>query len=100
VILWFLFVLFAVLSIVVLQRGIATWRRNDAALRAAGGGTPDLRRRHAIARLRLLALGGSLIAMTALVFAVLMRAPPLLVVFLQASAIFGVALGAVAGFWR
>lgn len=99
-ILWLLFVAFAVLSVVMLQRGIAAWRRNDAALRAAGGGTAELRRRHAIARLRLLALGGSVLVMTALVFAVLTGAPPLLVLVLQGTAVFAVALGVVASFWR
>lgn len=99
-ILWALFVVFTVLSIVVLRRGARAWRRNDDALRALGGGTPDLRRRHQLDRLRLVALGGSLVAMTALVFAVLLGAPPLFVLFLQASAIFGVALGLISGVWR
>ena len=99
-VLWFLFVAFAVVSVAVLRRGIRTWRRNDAALAALGGGTPELRRRHQLDRLRLLALGGSVLAMTALVFAVIAGAPALLVLFLQASAVFGVALGVVASFWR
>ena len=99
-VLWVLFVLFGVVSVAVLRRGIRSWRRNDAALEALGGGTPELRRRHQLDRLRLLALGGSLLAMTALVFAVLAGAPALLVLFLQASAVFGVALGVVASVWR
>jgi hypothetical protein len=99
-VLWFLFSVFAVVSIAVLRRGIGAWRRNDAALTALGGGTPELRRRHQLDRLRLLALGGSLLAMTALVFAVLAGAPALLVLFLQATAVFGVAVGIIASVWR
>lgn len=99
-VLWFLFVAFAVASIVVLRRGLRTWRRNDAALAALGGGTPELRRRHQLDRLRLLSLGGSVLAMTALVFAVIAGAPPPVVLFLQATAVFGVALGIIAGVWR
>lgn len=99
-VLWLLFVVFAVLSILVLRRGVRTWRRNDAALAAVRGGTPELRRRHQLDRLRLLSLGGSVLAMTALVFAVVAGAPPLVVLVLQGSAIFGVALGVIASFWR
>lgn len=99
-VLWFLFVVFAVASIEVLRRGIRTWRRNDSALAALGGGTPELRRRHQLDRFRLLGLGGSLLAMTALVFAVIAGAPQLLVLFLQATAVFGLASGIVASVWR
>ena len=99
-VLWFLFVVFAVVSVAVLRRGIRTWRRNDAALAALGGGTPDLRRRHQLDRLRLLALGGSVLAMTALVFAALAGAPLVLVWLLQGTAVFAVALGIIASVWR
>ena len=74
--------------------------KDDAALAAVRGGTPELRRRHQLDRLRLLSLGGSVLAMTALVFAVVAGAPPLVVLVLQGSAIFGVALGVIASFWR
>lgn len=99
-VLWFLFVVFAVASVAVLRRGVRRWRRNDAALRALGGGTVDLRRRHQLDRLRLLALGGGLASMTALVFAVVAGAPLLLVWMLQGTAIFAVALGIIATIWK
>lgn len=98
--LWLLFVVFAVLSVEVLRRGITAWRRNDAALRALGGGPPELRRRHQLDRLRLLGLGAGMTAMTGLVLAVLTGAPAPVLIVLQGSAIFGVALGVVAGLWR
>jgi hypothetical protein len=92
---WGLFVFFAVLSVLVVQRGYRRWRRLNALL-------PDLPapRREEAARgvrlegWRLACMAGSLVAMTALVFAALFGVAPVVLLLLRIIAISGV-LGVV-----
>jgi len=91
---WALFVFFAVLCVLALQRGYRRWRRALALV--AGVRRPN---RVELVRLRregwrLASMALSLVAMTALVFAVLLEAPPALLVLLRVGAVAGV-LGVV-----
>jgi hypothetical protein len=91
---WALFVFFAVLCVLALQRGYRRWRRALALVE--GARRPN---RVELARIRregwrLACMALSLVAMTALVFAVLLDAPPALQVALRVAAVAGV-LGVV-----
>jgi hypothetical protein len=92
---WALFVFFGVLAVLVVQRRYGRWRR---ARNALGGLPAELRagqaRRLAVEGWRLALMTLSIVVMTALVFGVLLGAPPALVVALRASAILSV-LGVV-----
>ena len=88
---WALFVFFAVLSILALQRGYRRWRRVRpyvAAASAAERVTEARRIRREGWRLASMAV--SLAAMTGLVFAALLDAPPALLALLRAVAVVGV----------
>jgi hypothetical protein len=92
---WGLFVFFAVLCVLALQRGYRRWRRLLSLLPAVPGSErPAQERRLRREGWRLASMAGSLIAMTALVFAALLGAPPALVLVLRGIAISGV-LGVV-----
>jgi hypothetical protein len=92
---WALFVFFGVLAILVVQRRYGRWRRARSAL---GGLPAELRanqgRRLAVEGWRLALMAISILVMTALVFGVLLGAPPALTVALRALAILTV-LGVV-----
>ncbi len=89
---WALFVFFAVLSVIVVQRGYRRWRSARDLLSAPGA--PAL---HALDRRvrregwRLASMVVSLVAMTALVFAALLGAPHALLLTLRVAAVAGVA---------
>lgn len=88
---WALFVLFAVLSVLVVQRGYRRWRIARDVLAGM-----DLSRRAEDARRlrregwRLVWMAVSLVAMTALVFAAALGAPPGLILGLRAAAVLAV----------
>jgi len=89
---WALFVFFAVLSVIVVQRGYRRWRSGRDALSATGTqafGTLDRRLRREGWRLASMAL--SVLAMTMLVFAALLGAPRGLLLALRSVAVAGVA---------
>jgi len=88
---WALFVFFAVLCVLALQRGYRRWRRVLPLVAAV----PDSERAAHERRLRregwrLASMAGSLLAMTALVFAALLGSPPVLLLALRAAAVGGV----------
>ena len=89
---WGLFVLFAVLSLLVVQRGFRRWRAaQDVVARL---GLPDQehhRRRLRREGWRLAWMAVSLVVMTALVFAALLGAPAALIVVLRIAAVVAVA---------
>jgi hypothetical protein len=92
---WGLFVFFAVLCVLALQRGYRRWRRLLSLLPAVPGSERAAQKRRLRREgWRLASMAGSLIAMTALVFAALLDAPPSLVLVLRGIAISGV-LGVV-----
>ncbi|MGN6393463.1 MAG: hypothetical protein ACTHM9_14640 [Gemmatimonadales bacterium] len=89
---WGLFVFFAVLSVLVVQRGYRRWRSARDALAAAG--TPVLQALEGRVRRegwRLASMGMSVVAMTALVFAALLGASRELLLALRWVAVGGVA---------
>jgi hypothetical protein len=89
---WALFVFFAVLSVIVVQRGYRRWRSARDLLSAPGA--PALRaldRRVRREGWRLACMVVSVVAMTALVFAALMGAPRALLLTLRIVAMAGVA---------
>jgi hypothetical protein len=88
---WALFVFFAVLCVLALQRGYRRWRRVlslVAAVPAAERAAQERRLRRE--GWRLACMAASLLAMTALVFAALLGAPRALLLALRAAAIGGV----------
>lgn len=88
---WALFVFFGVLSILAVQQGYRRWRRAREALAAGigpGGTAERLLRREG---LRLACMVASVVAMTALVFAALLRAPASVLLALRMLAVAGVA---------
>jgi hypothetical protein len=91
---WGLFVFFAVLCVLVLQRGYRRWRRALALVAGARRPNPVELARLRREGWRLAGMALSLFAMTALVFAVLLGAPPLLQLVLRVAAVAGV-LGVV-----
>lgn len=88
---WALFVFFGVLSVLAVQQGYRRWRRAWEAAAAAGPGLGDRQRRLRREGIRLICMALSVITMTALVFAALLRAPAAVLVGLRLVAVAGVA---------
>jgi hypothetical protein len=89
---WALFVFFAVLSVIVVQRGYRRWRAAREALSAPGVPVLDtIERRVRREGWRLASMVVSVLAMTALVFAALLGAPRTVLLPLRIVAIAGVA---------
>lgn len=89
---WSLFVLFAVLSLLVVQRGFRRWRAaHDLVDRLALPDQAEHRRRLRREGWRLAWMAISLVVMTALVFAVLLGAPAAAIVALRVTAVLAVA---------
>jgi hypothetical protein len=92
---WGLFVFFAALSVLVVQRRYRRWRKAGIALNALGDRAPLAdARRFRIEGWRLALMVVSLLAMTGLVFAVFVGASPLVLTTLRIVAVVGV-LGVV-----
>jgi hypothetical protein len=88
---WALFVFFAVLCVLALQRGYRRWRRLLPLVAAVPGPQRAVQERRLRREgWRLASMAASLLAMTALVFAALLGAPPALVLALRAAAVGGV----------
>ena len=89
---WALFVFFGVLSVLAVQQGYRRWRRAwDAVAAAAGQGRDERQRQLRREGIRLTCMALSVITMTALVFAALLRAPAAVLVGLRLVAVAGVA---------
>jgi len=89
---WALFVLFTVLSVLVVQRGYRTWREmRDLLAKVDVPGRAEHARRLRREGWRLAWMGVSLVAMTALVFAALSGGPSELIVILRGVAVLAVA---------
>jgi hypothetical protein len=88
---WALFVFFGVLSVLAVQQGYRRWRRASDAVAAASGPGWDERRRLRREGIRLTCMAASVITMTALVFAALLRAPAAVLIGLRLLAVAGVA---------
>jgi hypothetical protein len=89
---WALFVAFGVLSVVVVQRGYRKWRRARAVLAEVDvPGRAEYGRRLRREGWRLAWMAVSLVSMTVLVFAVLLGAPPAVILGLRAVAVAAVA---------
>jgi hypothetical protein len=89
---WALFVFFGVLSVLAVQQGYRRWRRAwDAVAAASGPGRDEGRRRLRREGIRLTCMAASVITMTALVFAALLRAPAAVLIGLRLLAVAGVA---------
>jgi hypothetical protein len=92
---WALFVFFGVLSVLVAQRRYQRWARAKRVLASVPPGQRlDHERRVRLEGWRLLLMAGSLLAMTGLVFAALLRAPAPVLLVLRVMAILAV-LGVV-----
>jgi hypothetical protein len=88
---WALFVLFAVVSVVVVQRGYRRWRSaRDLLTRVDVPGRAEYARRLRREGWRLACMAASLVAMTVLVFAVFLGAPPGVILGLRAAAVLAV----------
>jgi len=88
---WALFVLFAVLSVLVVQRGYRRWRiARDVPASVDLSGRHEHARRLRREGWRLAWMAVSLVAMTALVFAAVLGAPPGLILGLRAAAVVAV----------
>ena len=88
---WALFVFFGVLSVLAVQQGYRRWRRAWEAVAAASGpGQGERQRRLLREGIRLICMVLSVITMTALVFAALLRAPAAVLVGLRLLAVAGV----------
>ena len=89
---WALFVFFGVLSVLAVQQGYRRWRRAwDAVAAASGPGRGERQRRLWREGIRLTCMAASVIMMTALVFAALLRAPAVVLIGLRLLAVAGVA---------
>lgn len=86
---WALFVFFGVLSVLAVQQGYRRWRRAWEAA-ASGPGQGERQRRLRREGIRLICMALSVITMTALVFAALLRAPAAVLVALRLVAVAGV----------
>ena len=85
---WALFVFFGVLSVLAVQQGYRRWRRAWEAVAAASGpGQRERQRRLRREGIRLICMALSVITMTALVFAALLRAPAAVLVGLRLLAV-------------
>jgi fatty acid desaturase len=89
---WALFVFFAVLSVLVVQRRYRRWRQAGRMLAQMGRVRDEQRRRLRLEGWRLILMTVSLLAMTGLVFAVFLQLPAVLLLTLRI-----VALAAVGG---
>jgi hypothetical protein len=88
---WALFVLFAVLSVVVVQRGYRRWRSaRDLLAKVDVPGRAEHARRLRREGWRLACMGASVVAMTVLVFAVLLGAAPGVINGLRTAAVLAV----------
>jgi hypothetical protein len=88
---WALFVFFGVLSVLTVQHGYRRWRRAwDAVAAASGPGQAAGQRRLRREGIRLICMAASVITMTALVFAALLRAPAPVLIGLRLLAVAGV----------
>jgi hypothetical protein len=88
---WALFVLFAALSVVVVQRGYRKWRSaTDLLARVSVPVRAEHVRRLRREGWRLACMVASVVAMTAVVFAVLLGAPPVLILGLRTGAVLAV----------
>jgi nitroreductase len=88
---WGLFVLFAVVSVVVVQRGYRKWRSaRDLLARVDVPGRAEYARRLRREGWRLVCMAASLVAMTLLVFAVFLGAPTGVILGLRAAAVLAV----------
>ena len=90
-----MFVFFAVLCVLALQRGYRRWQRVLPYVAMSGPERAARERRVRREGWRLASMAVSLLAMTALVFAALLNAPPALLLALRSTAVLGV-LGVVA----
>lgn len=89
---WALFVFFGVLSVLAVQQGYRRWRRAwDALAAASEPGRDERQRRLRREGIRLTCMALSVITMTALVFAALLRAPAAVILGLRLLAVAGVA---------
>ena len=89
---WALYVFFGVLSVLAVQQGYRRWRRAwDAVATASGPGQAERQWRLRREGIRLAFMAASVITMTALVFAALLRAPAPVLVGLRLLAVAGVA---------
>lgn len=90
---WALFVFFGVLAVMVVQRRYAWWHRARSTLkRLPSELRAEQARRLVVEGWRLVLMASSIVVMTGLVFAVLLGAPPVLVVALRILAVLGVSL--------
>jgi hypothetical protein len=87
---WALFVFFGVLSVLAVQQGYRRWRRARKALAVGADSGAMARRRLRREGLRLACMAVSVIAMTALVFGALLRAPGGVLLGLRVLAVAGV----------
>jgi hypothetical protein len=88
---WALFVFFAAFSVLAVQYGYRRWRRGGRLLSDLGGQTrAEQARRLRLEGWRLVLMTVSLLAMTGLVFAVLLDAPAVLVFLLRVWALLAV----------
>ena len=89
---WALFVFFGVLSVLAVQQGYRRWRCAWDAVAAASRPDREARQRRLRREgIRLICMALSVITMTALVFAALLRAPAAVLVGLRLVAVAGVA---------
>jgi hypothetical protein len=92
---WALYVFFAILAMLVVQRRYRWWRRaKEAVAQLTGEARLEATRRVRLEAWRLVLMTVSLVVMTGLVFGVLLGAPPALVLVLRLLAILSV-LGVV-----
>jgi hypothetical protein len=98
---WGLFVLFAVLSLIELQRRLRAWRAARAAVdRLQLGAASEARRRLRREAWRLGWMTVSLVGLTALVFAAVLGAPPAAILLLRLVAVAAVGLVVGLSFFR
>ena len=89
---WALFVFYGVLSVLAVQQGYRRWRRAwDAVAAASGPGQAEEQRRLRREGIRLVCMAASVVTMTSLVFAALLRAPAPVLIGLRLLAVAGVA---------
>jgi hypothetical protein len=89
---WALFVFFGVLSVLAVQQGYRRWRHAwDAVAAASGQARAEQQRRLRREGIRLTCMAASVITMTTLVFAALLRAPAAVLIALRLLAVVGVA---------
>ncbi len=98
---WALFVFFAVLSLLAIQHRYRRWRTAGRALQKLSGSERNtLARRWRVERGRLVLMVAGVVAMTALVFAAVLEAPPALILLLRVLAVASVAGVLLLGFRR